>query len=204
MRAAERAQSSQAKDNEMRKLIVFNNVSIDGYFTEANGDMSFAHNTRPDAEWQAYVASNASGDGELVFGRVTYDMMVSYWPTPAALERMPEVAAGMNRARKVVFSRTMEKADWNNTRLLKGDLASEVRKLKSESGGGMCILGSGTIVAQLADAGLIDEFHNVVVPIVVGKGRTQFEGVTKRPEFDVASVRAFNNGNVLTVYTPRK
>jgi dihydrofolate reductase len=188
----------------MRKLIVFNNVSIDGYFTEVNGDMSFAHNTRPDAEWQAYIASNASGDGELVFGRVTYDMMVSYWPTPAALDRMPEVAAGMNRARKVVFSRTTEKADWNNTRLLKGDLATEVRKLKSESGGGMCILGSGTIVAQLADAGLIDEFHNVVVPIVAGKGRTQFEGATKRPEFDVASVRAFTNGNVLTIYTPRK
>jgi dihydrofolate reductase len=188
----------------MRKLIVFNNVSIDGYFTEANGGMSFAHNTRPDAEWQAYVASNASGNGELVFGRKTYEMMAAYWPTPAAAERMPEVAAGMNRSPKVVFSRTMEKAGWNNTRLLKGDLASEVRKLKSESGNGMCILGSGTIVAQLADAGLIDEFHSVTVPVVVGKGRTQFEGVTKRLEFDVASVRAFTNGNVLTVYKPRK
>lgn len=188
----------------MRKLIVFNNLSIDGYFTESNGDMSFAHNMRPDAEWQAYVASNASGDGELVFGRKTYDMMASFWPTPAALERMKTVADGMNRAAKVVFSRTMEKADWNNTRLRKGDLATEVRKLKSETGGGMCILGSGTIVAQLADAGLIDEFHNVVVPIVVGKGRTQFEGVTRRLEFDVSSVRAFTNGNVLTIYTPRK
>ena len=187
----------------MRKLIVFNNVSIDGYFTDANGGMSFAHNTRPDAEWQAYVASNASGNGELVFGRKTYEMMAAYWPTPPA-ERMPEVAAGMNRSPKVVFSRTMEKAGWNNTRLLKGDLATEVRKLKSESGGGMCILGSGTIVAQLADAGLIDEFHSVTVPVVFGKGRTQFEGVTKRLEFDVTSVRAFTNGNVLTVYKPRK
>lgn len=188
----------------MRQLIVFNNLSIDGYFTGANGDMSFAHNLRPDAEWQAYIASNASGDGELLFGRVTYDMMAGFWPTPAALERMKTVADGMNRARKVVFSRTLEKADWNNTRLLKGDLAIEVRKLKSESGGGMCILGSGTIVAQLAGAGLIDEFHNVVVPVVVGKGRTQFEGVTKRLDFDVKSVRAFANGNVLTIYTPRQ
>lgn len=188
----------------MRKLIVFNNVSIDGYFVDAAGDMSWAHNMRPDPEWQAYVASNASGDGELVFGRVTYEMMASFWPTPAALERMPEVAAGMNRARKVVFSRTLEKADWENTRLLKGDLATEVRKLKAESGGGMCILGSGTIVAQLAEAGLIDEFHNVVVPIVIGKGRTEFEGVTKRLDFDVLSARSFANGNVFTIYTPRK
>jgi dihydrofolate reductase len=195
---------SRSKDTEMRKLIVFNNVSIDGYFTDAHGDMSFAHNMRPDAEWQAYVASNASGEGELVFGRVTYDMMASFWPTPAALERMPEVAAGMNRARTVVFSRTMAEAGWNNARLLKGDPATEVRKLKSESGGGMCILGSGTIVAQLAEAGLIDEFHNVVVPIVMGKGRTQFESVVKRLEFDVKASRAFANGNVLTVYTPRK
>jgi dihydrofolate reductase len=188
----------------MRKLIVFNNISIDGFFVDAAGDMSWAHNVRPDAEWQAYVASNATGDGELVFGRVTYDMMSGFWPTPAALERMPEVAAGMNRARKVVFSRTMEKADWENTRLLKGELATEMRKLKSETGGGMCILGSGTIVAQLADAGLIDEFHNVVVPVVVGKGRTQFETVTRRIEFEVKTVRAFANGNVLTIYAPRK
>jgi dihydrofolate reductase len=187
----------------MRKLIVFNSVSIDGYFVDAAGDMSWAHNMRPDAEWQAYVASNASGEGELVYGRKTYEMMAGFWPSPAALERMPEVAAGMNRARKVVFSRTLEKAEWENTRLLKGDLATEVRKLKAESGGGMCILGSGTIVAQLAEAGLIDEFHNVIVPVVIGKGRTQFEGVAKRLEFDVKSVRAFTNGNVLTIYTPR-
>lgn len=187
----------------MRKLMVFNNVSIDGYFVDASGDMSWAHNTRPDAEWQAYVASNASDEGELLFGRMTYEMMASFWPTPAAIERMRAVADGMNRAKKVVFSRTLEKADWNNTRLLKGDLASETRKLKAEDGGGMCILGSGTIVAQLADAELIDEFHNVVVPVGLGKGRTQFEGVTKRLEFETTATRLFANGNVLTIYKPR-
>jgi dihydrofolate reductase len=188
----------------MRKLIVFNNVSVDGYFVDAGGDMTWAHNLRPDPEWQAYVASNASGDGELVFGRKTYEMMASFWPTPMATERMPEVAAGMNRMPKVVFSRTLAKADWNNTRLLKGDIAAETRKLKAESGGGLCILGSGTIVAQLAEAGLIDEYHNVIVPVVLGAGRTQFDGVKKHIELDLKSSRPFNNGNVLAIYTPRK
>jgi dihydrofolate reductase len=188
----------------MRKLIVFNNISIDGYFTDAHGEMSWAHNTRPDAEWQAYIASNASGDGELVFGRKTYEMMASFWQTPAAMEQMPTVAEGMNRSKKVVFSRTLTKPNWNNTRLFADDLAGAVRKLKGESGGGLCILGSGEIVAQLAEAGLIDEFHNAVTPNVLGAGRTQFEGVTRRIEMDLVSSRPFVNGNVLTIYKPRK
>ena len=188
----------------MRKLIVFNNISIDGYFVDTGGDMSWAHNTRPDAEWQAYIAGNASGNGELIFGRKTYEMMASFWPTPAAIERMPSVAEGMNKSPKVVFSRTLSKADWINTRLFKDDLAGTVRKLKTESGGGMCILGSGEIVAQLTEAGLIDEFHNVVTPNVLGDGRTQFEGVTRRVEMELVSSRPFVNGNVLTIYKPGK
>jgi dihydrofolate reductase len=131
-------------------------------------------------------------------------MMASFWPTPAAVERMKTVADGMNAAPKVVFSRTLEKADWNNTRLFKDELVGTVRKLKGESGTGMCILGSGEIVAQLAEAGLIDEIHNVVTPNVLGAGRTMFEGVTRRVELDLVSSRPFVNGNVLTVYKPRK
>lgn len=188
----------------MRKLIVFNNVSLDGYFTDRSGDMSWAHNTRPDPEWQAYIASNASGEGELVFGRKTYEMMASFWPTPAAIERMPSVAEGMNNSKKVAFSRTLAKADWNNTRLFADDLAGTVRKLKGEAGGGLCILGSGEIVAQLTESGLIDEFHNVVTPNILGGGRTMFEGVARRVELDLISSRPFVNGNVLMVYKPRK
>jgi dihydrofolate reductase len=194
--------SPYIRDNDMRKLIVFNSVSIDGFFVDANGEMGWAHNTRPDPEWQTFVAGNASGNGELVFGRVTYDMMAAFWTTPAALERMKTVADGMNRSRKVVFSRTLDKATWNNTRLLKGDPAAEMRKLKAEDGPGMCILGSGTIVAQLADAGLIDEFQIVVTPTVLGKGRSQFAGVTKRLALKPVASRAFVNGNVLLTYVP--
>ncbi len=74
----------------MRKLIVFNSVSLDGYFTDANSDMSFAHNPNPDAEFDAFTSGNASGGGMLLFGRVTYQMMESFWPTPAAAESMPD------------------------------------------------------------------------------------------------------------------
>ena len=184
----------------MRRLIAFEQVSLDGFFVDAKGDMSWAH--KQDPEWNAFAASNASGDGALLFGRVTYEMMASFWPTPAAIERMPAVAEGMNNLPKVVFSRTLEKASWKNTKLVKGDLAAEVRKMKKESGPGMAILGSGSIVSQLAQAGLIDEFQIVVNPIVLGKGRTLFEGVKEKLALKLIKTRAFGNGNVVLYYEP--
>jgi dihydrofolate reductase len=184
----------------VRKLAVFNQVSLDGYFVDANGDMSWAH--KQDPEWNAFAASNASGGGALLFGRVTYEMMASFWPTPAALERAPAVAEGMNNMPKVVFSRTLEQASWKNTRLVKGDLAAEVRKLKRESGPDMAILGSGSIVSQLAQVGLIDEFQIVVNPIVLGNGRTLFEGAKAKIALKLLKTRAFGNGNVVLYYEP--
>jgi dihydrofolate reductase len=184
----------------MRRLIAFEAVSLDGFFTDAKGDMSWAH--KQDPEWNAFAASNASGDGALLFGRVTYEMMASFWPTPAAMETMPAVAEGMNNMPKVVFSRTLEKASWKNTKLVKGDIVAEVRKMKKESGPGMAILGSGTIVSQLAQAGLIDEFQIVVNPIVLGKGRTLFEGVKEKLALKLIKTRAFGNGNVVLYYEP--
>jgi dihydrofolate reductase len=120
----------------MRKLVAFNHVSLDGYFTDANGDMRWAHSVNNDPEFNAFVAGNASGGGELLFGRITYDLMAGYWPTPMAIKHDPVVAQGMNSASKVVFSRTLENVSWNNTKLLKGDLASEVRRMKQESSPG--------------------------------------------------------------------
>jgi len=184
----------------MRKLIVFNHVSLDGYFTDRNGDMSWAH--KRDSEWNAFVAQNAAGRSQLLFGRKTYDMMASYWPTPAAMKNSPAVAEGINNAPKVVFSRTLDRAAWKNTKLLKGDLVQEVRKLKNESGDTMVILGSGSIVSQLSQAGLIDAYQIVVSPIVLGEGRTLFDGVEKKQPLKLAKSRAFGNGNVLLCYEP--
>ena len=184
----------------MRKLVVFNSVTVDGYFTGADGDMSWAHNEDP--EWNAFVEENAGGGGVLVFGRVTYEMMASFWPTPFALQSFPLVARKMNEAEKIVFSRTLDSASWSNTKLLKGDLASEVRKLKEASGDDLVILGSGSIVAQLTDASLIDEYQIVVDPIVLGAGRTMFEGVKNKLKLKRVKTQTFNNGNVLLCYEP--
>jgi len=186
----------------MRKLIVFNHVSLDGYFVDGNGEMRWAHATHQDAEWDAFVSGNASGGGTLVFGRITYELMASFWPTPFAIENMPAVAAGMNNMPKVVFSRTLDKASWNNTTLVKGDLAAEMRKMKQASGENMTILGSGSIVSQLAQEGLIDEYHIVVNPVVLGKGRTIFDGVKEKLRLKLTKTRAFGNGNVLLCYEP--
>jgi dihydrofolate reductase len=185
----------------MRKVHVFNNVSIDGYFTDAHGDMSWAH--RHDEEWNAFTSSNASGgDGALLFGRRTYEMMASFWPTRQAAEMLPAVAEGMNRMPKIVFSRTLDTVSWQNTTLIKGDLVTEMTRLKQQPGPDMVILGSGSIVSQLAQARLIDAFQIVINPIVLGKGRTLFETVDRRVDLKLTNTRTFGNGNVVLWYEP--
>lgn len=186
----------------MRKLQVFNQVSVDGCFADEHGDMSWAHKSDP--EWDEFVATNASGGGTLVFGRVTYDMMASFWPTPLAKQTAPAVAERMNAMEKIVFSRTLQSATWNNTRVLRGDLAAEVRKLKAEPGPGLTILGSGTIVSQLTEARLIDEYQLVVNPLVLGRGRKLFDGVRERAPLTLKSARPFRNGNVVLTYEPSR
>jgi len=185
----------------VRKLTVFNHVSLDGYFTDRNNDMRWAHVQDEDPEWSAFVKQNAGGGGELVFGRVTYEMMASWWPTPAASKQDPDVAASMNRLPKVVFSRTLERVDWSNTRLEKGDLTDTVRRLKAEPGPDLVLMGSGKVVAQLAPRRLIDAYQVVVNPVVLGAGRTMFEGAEKLSLRQTGS-RAFRNGKVLLAYEP--
>ena len=184
----------------MRKLVVFNQVTLDGYFTDTNGDMGWAH--KNDAEWNAFVADNAKGGGELLFGRITYELMASFWPTAQAMKSFPAVAQGMNNLPKVVFSRTLDKATWNNTRLVKSGMAAEIRKMKKEPGPDMVIMGSGSIVSQLAEEGLIDEYQMVMNPIVLGEGRTMFDGVKERLTLKQTKTRTFGNGNVLLCYQP--
>lgn len=182
----------------MRKIIVFNQVTLDGYFVDKNGDMRWAH--KNDDEWNAFVADNAKGEATLLFGRITYEMMASFWPTPNAIESVPLVAERMNSLPKVVFSRTLDKASWNNTKLVKGDLAAEIRKMKSEPESDMVIMGSGSIVAQLAEEGLIDEYQIALNPIVLGKGRTMFDGIKEKLNLKLTRTRAFANGNVFLCY----
>src|SRR6187402_2763859 len=93
-----------------RKLSVFNQVTLDGYFAGVDGDISWAH--KHDAEWNAFVQGNAGTEGPLLFGRITYEMMAGFWPTPMAAAQMPEVAEGMNKRLKLVASRTLHEVSW--------------------------------------------------------------------------------------------
>ena len=182
----------------MGRLLVFNQISLDGFFVDGNGDMNWAH--QDDAEWNAFVADNASGGALLILGRVTYELMAGFWPTPAAMESMPVLAERMNNLPKVVFSKTLNNASWANTRVVRTDLAAEVRKIKGESEKHATILGSGSIVSQLAQERLIDEYQIVVNPIALGSGRTLFDGVSRPLRLTLSGTRRFSNGNVLLCY----
>jgi dihydrofolate reductase len=128
--------------------------------------------------------------------------MASFWPTPQAMTMAPLVAKRMNHLPKIVFSRTLDSAAWSNTKIVKDGLVAEIRKMKREPGKDLVVLGSGSIVSQLAQEGLVDEFQIVVNPIVLGKGRTLFEGVSKKLSLKRTKSRAFDNGNVYSCYAP--
>jgi dihydrofolate reductase len=115
---------------------------------------------------------------------------------------MPEVAQGMNESEKIVFSTTLDSADWENTTLLSGNLIEEVRKLKAIPGKVMAILGSGSIIAQLADAGLIDEYQFMIDPVALGDGTPSFKGLTRKLDLKLTDVRKFDSGVVLLSYVP--
>jgi len=178
------------------KLRVFESISVDGYFTDRQGGIAWAHSGRQDPEFGAWVGSNASGAGILLFGRVTYQRMEAFWPTPAAAEQMPEVARGMNAARKLVASRTI-KPTWTNTQRIEGNLIEAVRALKAQEGRGITVLGSGNVAAQLGEAGPGDEYQSVVPPLALGGGRTVF---TKGTSLHLVEHRAFRCGNVVLTY----
>jgi dihydrofolate reductase len=188
----------------MPNVVVFNSVTLDGYFAGANGDISWAHSAGRDDEWNAFVAGNAGGGGTLLLGRVTYDMMASYWPTPQAARNDPAVAEHINGLRKIVFSTTLGEPKWNNTTVVKSGVAETVRRLKRTPGPDMVVLGSGSIVLQLAQENLVDEYQFVLCPVALGSGKTMFEGLSERVNLVLSSTRAFRNGKVVICYAPSK
>jgi dihydrofolate reductase len=128
--------------------------------------------------------------------------MASYWPTPAAREDDPVVAELMNTLPKIVVSTTLASADWNNTRLVGGNVAEEVAKLKQEPGKGLAIMGSPNLTVNLVGMGLVDELRVMVNPVVLGGGRSLFRSTEKRLPLELLQTRAFRSGNVLLTYRP--
>jgi dihydrofolate reductase len=183
----------------MRKLAVFNFVTLNGYFKGPEGDISWH---RHGAEENEYAAEMLKSGSILLFGRVTYELMASYWPTPTAIHNDPTVAEGMNRAEKIVFSRTLKRAVWSNTRLVKDEMVEEIKKMKRAPGKDLTLLGSGSLLTQLAEQGLIDEFQIMVDPVVLGDGTPIFKGIRHKLDLKLTGTRTFKSGVVLLSYKP--
>lgn len=184
----------------MSKVFVFNFVTLNGFFKGPSEDISWH---RHGAEENEYAEKMLGAGGTLLFGRVTYQMMASYWPTPEAIKSDPAVAKGMNKAKKVVFSRTLEKADWNNTRVVNADLEGEIKRIK-RAGKDLTVLGSGTIVDQLAQAGLVDEYQIMIDPVALASGTTIFAGIQRNLDLKLKKAKVFESGIVLLRYRPKK
>ncbi len=185
----------------MRRLLFFMLVSLDGYFEGPNHDIGWH---AVDEEFNDFAIRQLESVDLLLFGRVTYELMASYWPTPEALRDDPVVAGKMNGTPKVVFSRTLAKAGWQNTRLVTTDAAREVVRLKREPGKDMIIFGSSDLTASLIPHGLIDEFRVMVGPIVLGAGKPLFAGLKERLPLKLVKTTKFRTGNVLLYYRPEK
>ena len=185
----------------MRRLLVFNFLTLNGYFEGPGGDLSWHRHGEEESQ---YASESAGKSGVLLFGRITYGHMAAYWPTPMAMQQNPGVAKGMNSAEKIVFSRTLKSADWNNTTLVKEDLVTAVKQLKQQPGDPMTILGSGSIVTPLAAQGLIDEYQFMLDPVALGNGTPIFNGLPQQLNLQLKDSRVFKSGIVLLCYQPAK
>ncbi|HXO77991.1 MAG TPA: dihydrofolate reductase family protein [Puia sp.] len=185
----------------MRRVTVFNFITLNGYFQGPDGDISWH---RREEETADYSDEKSQQGNTLLFGRVTYQHMAAFWPTPAAKQLQPVTADGMNKAEKIVFSRTLNKADWNNTRLIKEDLIGSVRRLKQEPGSDITVLGSGSIVTQLADAGLVDGYGFMIDPVALGEGVPVFKGIKNKLDLKLTSSKVFKSGVIMVTYEPIK
>ncbi len=183
----------------MRNLIFQNMVSVDGYFEGPNRELDW-HNV--DGEFNDMAISFLDTVDTLVFGRVTYEMMASYWPSEHATTDDPIVAGKMNSLRKVVFSRTLQNVSWSNSTLAKGSAPDEVRKLKQQPGKNITIFGSATLARTLIPQGLIDEYRIMVNPVILGAGRGLFDELGCKQKLKLVESRSYRSGNVLLVYRP--
>ncbi len=181
----------------MRKVFLFMMVTLDGFFEGPNQDISW-HNV--DEEFNDFAIAQLDEIGALLFGRVTYQGMASYWPTEFAKKNDPVVAGKMNSLPKVVFSKTLDRAEWENSRLVKGNAAEEVAKLRQQSGKDLAIFGSGDLSTSLAEQGLIDEFRIMVNPVVLGNGKRLFQGINEKLNLKLVKTKTFRSGNVLLYY----
>lgn len=181
----------------MRRILAQEMMTVDGYFAGPHGELDWFvwDNVLKDLS----VSMLRSVD-TLLFGKVTYEMMAAYWPK--ATEEDPFITKAMNSLPKIVFSRSLEKADWNNTRLIREVVPEEIVRLKQQPGKDLVIFGSGSLVSSLAHLGLIDEYLLIVNPVVLGAGKPLFSGVNGTMPLTLLEARTLGSDNVLLRYRP--
>lgn len=177
----------------MRKVIVSNVASLDGFFETPDKKLDFVV---LDDEFFDYAKAMLRAADTLLFGRATYEHMASHWPTAPA----DEIADKMNNLPKVVFSRTLPIAAWKNSTVVKGNVAEEVSRLKQMPGKDMVVLGSATIASSLLQKGLVDEYRVILQPVLLGSGNSLFKDITERIQLKLISAKAFGSGVVLLSY----
>ena len=188
----------------MRKVLCFMMTTLNGFYERGRWDVDpKAIDWHPtDEEFETFAAEQLGEADTILFGRVTCEGMVSYWPTPEAVAADPAVAEQMNGLEKVVFSRTLQGVDCSNSCLAGDDLVGEVRRLREQPGKDIIVPASSDLAASLAVEGLIDEYRIMVNPVLVGRGKSVFVGLARDVPLKLLATRTFANGNVLLTYAP--
>jgi dihydrofolate reductase len=186
----------------MRKIIASTFVSADGYMVGPNEDMSWVMNNFS-LEMGEYAGGLMSSMDTVLIGRVTYQVMINFWP--AQTEATAPGADGMNKNPKIVLSRTLDQApwgDWAPARVLKADVEQELKSLKGQPGKNIVIYGSANVVQNLTQMGLIDEYQLLVFPILLGAGKPLFRQLPHRVPLKRLRLQAFENGVTVEYYAP--
>lgn len=185
----------------MRRIILCNMMTLDGYFEGLDQNIDWH---QVDEEFNSFSEDQINSVDAILFGRKTYDLMESYWTTPEALTNDPIIANLMNAKTKIVFSRTMTKAGWNNTRLIKDNILSEIKEIKRKPGKDLIIFGSANLASTFRELDLIDEYRIVINPVILGQGNPLFKTSTEQLNLNLIKTKTFNSGNVLLYYEPNR
>jgi dihydrofolate reductase len=181
----------------MSRLVMWNVITLDGFFEGTEDwDLEFHESVWGD-ELESVSIAQLKGADRLLFGRVTYEGMASYWQAAEG-----EVAGFMNALPKVVCSRPLERADWENSTLVAGDCTTAVRELKGRGDGETLVFGSADLSATLMQDGLFDEYRLVVAPVMLGAGRALFGRGLDAKKLTLLEARPLSSGGVILRYAP--
>jgi dihydrofolate reductase len=176
-------------------------MTVDGFFEGKNKDISWHH---VDDEFNDFAIDQLDSADMLFFGRLTYELMAGYWPTPEAIKNDPLVSERMNAISKVVFSTTLNKADWYNTILIKNNIEKEIRKLKQNGKKDIFIFGSADLSAKLIPLNLIDEYRIMINPVILVEGVPLFKQSSVPIYLRLLEAKRFHSGIVLLIYEPKR